>query len=75
MYKWCIPFVDTVPRGDIIIEYENPLDIYCVLNDKKYIASKGGNASSAIYFIHNYNRLPDGMVIKYYTLLIGFYNV
>lgn len=52
---------DTVPQGDIAIEYGNPLDIMCVLvNNTKNKLSP--NASLFLSFVRNHETVPPEMV-------------
>lgn len=45
-------FVDTVPLGDIVIRYGNPLNITCNLH-KNVVDEYGENASSRLFFSTN----------------------
>lgn len=53
--------LDTIPDGDIIIEYGQPLDIWCVLNDE-FVKNNGPNSSSRLSFTHGDDHLPHEMV-------------
>lgn len=53
--------LDTVPNGDILIEYGNQLEILCVLYDD-YVEKHGPNASARITFERNNDTLPREMV-------------
>lgn len=67
-------FLDTIPDGDIIIEYGQPLDIWCVLNDE-FVAKNGPNSSSRLSFTRGDDQLPDEMVPtfinKHYSYFIS----
>ncbi|CAH1153652.1 unnamed protein product [Phaedon cochleariae] len=61
----CLKHLDTcgftVPRGDIVLEYGQPLNITC--NMYEDIAEKyGENASSGLYFTHGNQVIPHEMV-------------
>ncbi|XP_018331539.1 cytokine receptor [Agrilus planipennis] len=51
----------TLPRGDINVEYGNPLDITCILNDD-YVEKHGINSSSNLYFTRDGEDLPAEMI-------------
>ncbi|KAF2881194.1 hypothetical protein ILUMI_24978 [Ignelater luminosus] len=51
----------TEPHGDIYIEYGQPLDIICVLNEK-YMLEHGENSSQDLYFVRNSETLPREMI-------------
>lgn len=57
-------FIDTVPSGDIIIEYGKPLDIYCVLNDD-FVENNGPNSSLRLSFYRGNDPLPSEMVVLF----------
>jgi hypothetical protein len=40
----------TIPRGDIILEYGEPLSILCILN-KSHSAAAGKNSSDLVFFL------------------------
>lgn len=58
-------FLDTVPSGDIVIEYGKPLDIYCILNDD-FVKINGPSSSSRLSFIRGNDHLPSEMVNNVY---------
>ncbi|EFA12822.1 cytokine receptor [Tribolium castaneum] len=65
MEPMCSPGLDfggyTVPQGDIVIEYGNPLDIICVLlNNSKNIL--GPDASLNLSFVRNQDAVPPEMI-------------
>lgn len=51
----------TEPHGDILIEYGNPLDITCVLNDN-YMRDHGENSSKNLYFMLDGQPIPSEMI-------------
>jgi hypothetical protein len=50
----------TIPRGDIILEYGEPLRILCVLNIS-HSAAAGKNSSDLVFF-HDSNEVPHEFV-------------
>ena len=45
-------FLVTIPRGDIILEYGNPLRILCILNNS-HSAAVDKNSSDLVFFLDN----------------------
>nr|XP_023020185.1 cytokine receptor-like [Leptinotarsa decemlineata] len=50
----------TIPRGDIVVEYDKSLNITCNLYPD--IAKKCENASSYLYFVRNQDPIPKDMI-------------
>ncbi|KAK4871636.1 hypothetical protein RN001_015760 [Aquatica leii] len=51
----------TDPHGDILIEYGDPLDIICVLNDN-YTKEHGEYSSKNLYFVRDEKIIPSEMI-------------
>jgi hypothetical protein len=57
-------FLVTIPRGDIILEYGNPLRILCILNTS-HSAAVDKNSSDLVFF------LDDSEVPKEYVTVVN----
>lgn len=47
----------TIPRGDIVLEYEDNLKILCIL-DKSHLAAADKNSSDLVFF-HDSSEVPE----------------
>lgn len=56
----CFIFPVTIPRGDITLEYGNPLSILCILNTS-HSAAVGKNSSDLVFF-HDSKEVPQESV-------------
>jgi hypothetical protein len=53
-------FLVTIPRGDIVLEYGNPLKILCILN-KSHSAAADKNSSDLVFFLDD-SEVPQEFV-------------
>lgn len=69
MLFFFVLFLVTIPKGDIIIEEGEPLEIYCKLHDNyvEEIEKSGKVASDHITFYRNNASLPEELVSDTYV--------
>lgn len=64
-------FPVTIPRGDIILEYGNPLRILCILN-ASHSAAVGKNSSDLVFF-HDGKEVPQEFVTEVNSTALEIY--